>query len=330
MATINYRTADVEGLKVFYREAGRADAPMLLLLHGFPSAGHMFRELMPQLAEQFHVVAPDLPGFGQSDMPGRDKFHYTFDNIARVIDRFTEIVSLKRFAIYVFDYGAPTGFRLALKHPERIAAIISQNGNAYEEGLSQGWNPIRAYWTEASEETGRHCVLSSLPKQRSGSIRTASPIRPWFRRTDTPSTTSTWRVPGRMKFSSISSETTKATSRYIPNSRAISANTSRRFWRCGARTIPSSCQLVRRHSNATCRTLMCASLIPATLRWRHTATKSHQRSESFWSLQVKRRGGGHKPVRNKISPLVTLWLWVRGRADDSRLLQEKQRWCLRH
>jgi pimeloyl-ACP methyl ester carboxylesterase len=151
MTTINYRTADVEGLKVFYREAGRTDAPMLLLLHGFPSAGHMFRELMPQLAEQFHVVAPDLPGFGQSDMPGRDKFHYTFNNIARVIDRFTEIVSLKRFAIYVFDYGAPTGFRLALKHPERIAAIISQNGNAYEEGLSQGWNPIRAYWTEASE-----------------------------------------------------------------------------------------------------------------------------------------------------------------------------------
>ena len=151
MTAIHYRTADVEGLKVFYREAGGPDAPMLLLLHGFPSAGHMFRELMPQLAEQFHVVAPDLPGFGRSDMPGRDKFHYTFDNIARVIDRFTEIVGLKRFAIYVFDYGAPTGFRLALKHPERIAAIISQNGNAYEEGLSQGWNPIRAYWTEASE-----------------------------------------------------------------------------------------------------------------------------------------------------------------------------------
>jgi pimeloyl-ACP methyl ester carboxylesterase len=118
MTTIHYRTADVEGLKVFYREAGRTDSPMLLLLHGFPSAGHMFRELMPQLGEQFHVVAPDFPGFGQSDMPGRDKFHYTFDNIARVIDRFTEIVGLKRFAIYVFDYGAPTGFRLALKHPE--------------------------------------------------------------------------------------------------------------------------------------------------------------------------------------------------------------------
>jgi pimeloyl-ACP methyl ester carboxylesterase len=151
VATINYRRTEIDGLKLFYREAGRTDALTLLLLHGFPSAGHMFRELMPQLAERFHVVAPDLPGFGQSEMPGRDEFHYTFDNIACVIDRFTEVVGLERFAIYVFDYGAPTGFRLAAKHPERIAAIISQNGNAYEEGLSEGWKPIRAYWTEASD-----------------------------------------------------------------------------------------------------------------------------------------------------------------------------------
>jgi pimeloyl-ACP methyl ester carboxylesterase len=151
MTAITYRNADVDGLKVFYREAGRVDTPTLLLLHGFPSAGHMFRELMPRLAKQFHLIAPDLPGFGQSDMPGRDKFHYTFDNIARVIDRFTEIVGLTHYAIYVFDYGAPTGFRLATAHPERITAIISQNGNAYEEGLSEGWNPIRAYWTEPSE-----------------------------------------------------------------------------------------------------------------------------------------------------------------------------------
>jgi pimeloyl-ACP methyl ester carboxylesterase len=150
MTTINYRKADVDGLKVFYRQAGPTDAPTLLLLHGFPSAGHMFRDLIPQLASRFHVIAPDLPGFGQSDMPGRDKFHYTFDNIARVIDRFTEVVGLNRFVVYVFDYGAPTGFRLAVRHPERITAIISQNGNAYEEGLSEGWNPIRAYWENAS------------------------------------------------------------------------------------------------------------------------------------------------------------------------------------
>jgi pimeloyl-ACP methyl ester carboxylesterase len=150
MTTIKYREADVEGLKIFYREAGRTDAPMLLLLHGFPSAGHMFRELIPQLVGQFHVVAPDLPGFGQSDMPSREKFHYTFDNIAGVIDRFTEVAGLNRFAVYLFDYGAPTGFRLAVKHPERITAIISQNGNAYEEGLSEGWKPIRAYWENPS------------------------------------------------------------------------------------------------------------------------------------------------------------------------------------
>jgi pimeloyl-ACP methyl ester carboxylesterase len=161
MAAINYRIADVDGLKIFYREAGPADAPTLLLLHGFPSAGHMFRDLIPHLADGFHIVAPDLPGFGQSDMPARGKFAYTFDHIADAIDRFTEVIGLKRFAIYVFDYGAPTGFRVAAKRPERVTAIISQNGNAYEEGLSGGWNPIRAYWQDASEEN-REALRSFL------------------------------------------------------------------------------------------------------------------------------------------------------------------------
>ncbi len=151
MSSIRYRRTEVDGFKIFYREAGRAGAPKLLLLHGFPSAGHMFRDLIPELAHRFHVVAPDLPGFGQSDMPAREKFDYTFDNIARVIERFTEIVGFDRFALYVFDYGAPTGFRMAVRHPERITAIISQNGNAYEEGLSEGWTPIRAYWEDASQ-----------------------------------------------------------------------------------------------------------------------------------------------------------------------------------
>src|SRR5438093_7394098 len=138
MTAIKYRTVALDGLKMFYREAGAANAPALLLLHGFPSASHMFRDLIPLLADRFHIIAPDLPGFGQSDMPERTKFSYTFDNIAGVIDRFTEVIGLGRFAVYVFDYGAPTGFRLAMRHPERIAAIISQNGNAYAEGLSEG------------------------------------------------------------------------------------------------------------------------------------------------------------------------------------------------
>ena len=149
MTAIKYRTANVDGLKLFYREAGEKGAPKLLLLHGFPSAGHMFRDLIPRLADRFHIVAPDLPGFGNSDKPDGGN---SFDRIAAIIDRFTEVIGFDRYAVYVFDYGAPTGFRLALKHPDRITAIISQNGNAYEEGLSEGWNPIRAYWQDPSQK----------------------------------------------------------------------------------------------------------------------------------------------------------------------------------
>jgi pimeloyl-ACP methyl ester carboxylesterase len=164
MSTVKYRSAVADGCKVFYREAGPSGAPKLLLLHGFPSAGHMFRDLIPRLSDRFHLVAPDLPGFGQSDMPARSSFKYTFDNIANVIDRFTEVIEFDRFAVYVFDYGAPTGFRLAVKHPERITAMISQNGNAYEEGLSDGWKPIRAYWREPTE-ANRQALRNFLAPQ---------------------------------------------------------------------------------------------------------------------------------------------------------------------
>jgi pimeloyl-ACP methyl ester carboxylesterase len=151
MGAITYRKVNVDGINIFCREAGPKEAATILLLHGFPTAGHMFRDLIPQLADRFRLVGPDLPAFGQSDMPARGKFAYTFENIAHVIERFIEVIGLSRFAMYVFDYGAPVGFRLAVRHPDRVTAIISQNGNAYEEGLSDGWNPIRAYWQEPSQ-----------------------------------------------------------------------------------------------------------------------------------------------------------------------------------
>ena len=145
---ITYRRASVAGNQIFYREAGSKTNPTLLLLHGFPTSSHMFRNLLPILAGEYHVVAPDLPGFGFSDAPDRNQFRYTFENLSKTIGRVTEVIGLDRFAIYVFDYGAPVGLRLALAHPDKITAIISQNGNAYEEGLSQGWNPIQKYWQE--------------------------------------------------------------------------------------------------------------------------------------------------------------------------------------
>jgi len=148
----SYKYAAANGHRIFYREAGPETAPTILLLHGFPTSSHMFRNLIPALAGRYRVVAPDMPGFGFSDAPQRDQFRYTFENLTHAIDGFTQSLGLDRFAIYLFDYGAPVGFRLALAHPERITAIISQNGNAYVEGLSQGWNPIQKYWQEPTPE----------------------------------------------------------------------------------------------------------------------------------------------------------------------------------
>ena len=148
----SYQYGIVNGNKISYREAGPKTAPAILLLHGFPTSSHMFRNLIPALADSYHVVAPDLPGFGFSDAPDRKQFRYTFERLAETIDNFTRTIGLDRYTIYVFDYGAPVGLRLALAHPERITAIISQNGNAYDEGLSQGWNPIQKYWKEPTAE----------------------------------------------------------------------------------------------------------------------------------------------------------------------------------
>ena len=162
---INYRSVGVSGIKIFYREAGSPTAPTLLLLHGFPSSSHMFRNLIPLLAGGFHLVAPDFPGFGQSDMPDRNRYDYTFANIADTVLKFTELIGLGRFSMYIFDYGAPVGLRIALKVPERISAIVSQNGNAYEEGLSSGWDPIRAYWKDPSQ-ANRDALRAFLKPER--------------------------------------------------------------------------------------------------------------------------------------------------------------------
>ncbi|QAU44402.1 alpha/beta fold hydrolase [Bradyrhizobium guangzhouense] len=147
----HYRTKEVDGVKIFYRETGPKDAPVLLLLHGFPTSSHMFRNLMPALADRYHVIAPDYPGYGQSESPDRAKFNYTFDRYSELVDGLLDQLGVAKYAMYVMDYGAPVGWRLALKHPERISGLIVQNGNAYNEGLKEFWDPIKAYWSDHSE-----------------------------------------------------------------------------------------------------------------------------------------------------------------------------------
>ena len=149
---LSFKTVAVNGFKIFYREAGDPQKPTVLLLHGFPTSSHMFRNLIPQLQDDFHIIAPDLPGFGFSDAPGHDVFQYTFANVAKVMGDFVEQLGLKKFAIYIFDYGAPTGLRMALRFPERISAIITQNGNAYVDGLSKDWAPVQTYWEKPTQE----------------------------------------------------------------------------------------------------------------------------------------------------------------------------------
>lgn len=161
--TTRYGFQQVDEVDVFYREAGPPDAPVILLLHGFPTASHMFRDLIPLLADRFRLVAPDLPGFGQTKASPRGTFDYTFDRLADVIEGFTEAMSLDRYALYIFDYGAPVGLRLAMRHPERVSAIISQNGNAYVEGFSNEWGPWEAYWREPSAANREACRPSLAP-----------------------------------------------------------------------------------------------------------------------------------------------------------------------
>src|ERR1700734_2374173 len=150
--TTSIQRVEADGVQVFYREAGDSTAPVVLLLHGFPASSFMFRELIPRVANDYRVIAPDLPGFGFTEVPPERQYSYTFDRLALTIDAFTRALKIDRYAIYGFDYGAPTGFRLAMAHPDRITAIVSQNGNAYEEGLGDAWGPIRKYWAEPTPE----------------------------------------------------------------------------------------------------------------------------------------------------------------------------------
>ena len=224
----HHRTTKVDGVNIFYREAGPADAPVVLLLHGFPTSSHMFRNLIPALADRYHVIAPDYPGFGQSDMPDRAKFAYTFDRFAELVDGLLDQLGVTRYAMYVMDYGAPVGWRLALKHPERVTGLIVQNGNAYDEGLKEFWDPIKAYWADGSDAHRQALHVLVAPRPPSSSTPTASPTSAASR----PTTGCTIRrcSIGRATptSSSISSTTTAPTCRSIPQFRRISASTGRR------------------------------------------------------------------------------------------------------
>jgi pimeloyl-ACP methyl ester carboxylesterase len=178
----SYKTVKINNLDIFYREAGPAKAPTLLLLHGFPTSSHMFRNLIPALSDRYHLIAPDYPGFGQSSMPGVKEFTYTFDHLADVVDSFTQQLGLAHYSLYVMDYGAPVGYRLAVRHPERVQAPIVQNGNAYEEGLREFWKPLKAYWNDRSEanaaELSKSFTLEATRWQYTNGVRHVEAISP--------------------------------------------------------------------------------------------------------------------------------------------------------
>lgn len=177
-----YRTVSIDGLDIFYREAGSRNNPTILLLHGFPTSSHMFRNLIPALADKFHLVAPDYPGYGNSSMPTVNEFDYTFDRLAEIVEKFVAAIDLKKYSLYVMDYGAPIGYRIAAKYPERVESLIVQNGNAYEEGLREFWEPIKAYWQERSPENAEKLkylfTLEATKWQYTNGVRNLEAISP--------------------------------------------------------------------------------------------------------------------------------------------------------
>ena len=182
-----HRTVEIDGLDIFYREAGPADGPTVLLLHGFPTSSHMFRNLIPGLSDRFHLVAPDFPGFGASSMPSMEEFEYSFDNIAKVVEKFAGKLGINSYSIYLMDYGAPVGYRVAANHPERVESLIVQNGNAYDEGLGDFWNPIKAYWKDKTPENAKTLrdallTIEATKWQYTHGVRDVETIAPdnWF------------------------------------------------------------------------------------------------------------------------------------------------------
>ena len=278
--TTTYKTQAVGPVDVFYREAGPADAPVLLLLHGYPTSSHMFRYLIPQLATAYHVIAPDLPGFGLTSAPPRGQFCYTFESLASVLDNFTQALGLQRYALYIFDYGAPTGLRLATAHPERVTAIISQNGNAYEEGLSSAWAPYRAYWASGSPEARDACRAA---------LTTESVKAQYFSGADELSVSPDGYMLDLaylsrrelMKSNSTSSTTTATMSRSIQNGRPTCTLLSLRCWLCGVKTTASFCLQARKPSRVMFRMQKSRSTTRGTSPLKHMGRRLALLSSTF-------------------------------------------------
>jgi NADPH2:quinone reductase len=279
---ISFHSARVENFNIFYRQAGDPASPAILLLHGFPTSSHMFRNLIPQLAEDFYVIAPDLPGFGFSDAPDRKSFSYAFERVADVIGRFIEGVGLEKFAIYVFDYGAPVGFRLALRFPDRISAIISQNGNAYVEGLIEDWAPVRAYWENPTPHN-RDALrkLSSLETTRwqyhHGVAEPEERVAPEAIFLDQP-------LLNRPQSAEIQLDLIgdyKSNIALYPKFQEFSANISPPLWPCGAAMIRFFCRPGRNRFVGTIRKRKSCFTIPDTSRLKRTQWKSARRFVHF-------------------------------------------------
>ncbi len=237
---VSFHYAKVDSVKVFYRRAGNPAAPTVLLLHGFPTSSFMYRDLIPMLADRYHVIAPDLPGFGLTEAPEKDQYVYTFDQLAKTMERFTEVLGLKSYAMQVFDYGAPVGWRLAAARPERVTALISQNGNAYEEGLADGWIPIRKYWKDPST-TNRDAVRQfvtpeAIKWQYTHGVKDLSRVAPDTYLLDATLTARPGNVEIQLDLF-LDYATNVARTR---SSRRTSASTARRYWLFGAGTTHSS------------------------------------------------------------------------------------------